>query len=333
MTVKNEEVTESSAGELVVTRTFNAPRELVWKAYTEAEHLMRWWGPKGAVMRVARLDLHPGGHFHYCYQMPDGNEMWGIFVYQEILAPESLIFTSAFSDAEGNIVRAPFSTEWPLEILNTVTFTEHEGQTNITMRGTPLNATDAEHQMFAGASASVQQGIKGTLDQLEEYLATAPNETADPGDLIIERIFDAPRTLVWKAWTDPEQVMRWWGPESFTSPVCKIDLSVGGKYLFCMQSPEGQKYWSTGVYQEISPPEKLVYTDSFADEQGNAVPASYYGMGDDFPFEMLVTVIFEELDGKTRMILRQTGHPPGEMTEMATAGWNGSFDKLAESLR
>ena len=149
----------------------------------------------------------------------------------------------------------------------------------------------------------------------------------------ITRIFEAPRELVWKAWTNPEHLMRWWGPEHFTSPACAIDLRVGGKYHFCMQAPDGQKFWSTGVYQELVAPERMVYSDSFADEEGNAVPASYYGMGDDIPFTMMITVTFEDIGGKTRMTLNHVGLPAGEMSEMTVAGWNGSFDKLAESLR
>jgi uncharacterized protein YndB with AHSA1/START domain len=155
----------------------------------------------------------------------------------------------------------------------------------------------------------------------------------DNKELIITRIFDAPRELVWKAWTEPEQLMRWWGPKSFTSPVCKIDLRVGGVYLYCMRSPEGQDYWNTGVYKEIIPMERLVYTDSFADEKGNVVPATHYGMSADFPFELLVTVAFEELDGKTKMTLRHVGIPAGEMSDLTAASWNESFDKLSESLK
>lgn len=151
--------------------------------------------------------------------------------------------------------------------------------------------------------------------------------------LEITRMFDAPRELVWQAWTDPQHLMRWWGPEHFTSPACQIDLRVGGKYLFCMQAPDGQKFWSTGVYQELAAPERMVYTDSFADEQGNAVSASYYGMGDDIPFTMQVTITFEEVAGQTKMTLRHEGLPVGEMSEMTAQGWNSSFDKLAQSLR
>ncbi|HEY3251392.1 MAG TPA: SRPBCC domain-containing protein [Ignavibacteria bacterium] len=155
----------------------------------------------------------------------------------------------------------------------------------------------------------------------------------EKNELVITRIFDAPRELVWKAWTEPEHFKRWWGPKNFTAPSSKMDLRAGGKYLHCMRSPDGKDFWSTGVYREIVKPEKIVYTDSFADEKGNAVPASHYGMPEDFPTEMVVTVTFEELEGKTKMTLVHSGMPKGEMCEMASGGWNQSFDKLAETLK
>jgi uncharacterized protein YndB with AHSA1/START domain len=157
-------------------------------------------------------------------------------------------------------------------------------------------------------------------------------ETASQ-DLVVTRIFDAPRELVWKAWTDPERMKLWWGPKDYTSPAWKIDLRVGGRYHACMRSPEGQEIWITGVYREIDPPSRLVYTDSFADDKGNVVAASQYGLGDDFPLEMLVTIVLEEHQGKTRMTLRHAGLPAGIMSEMTGSGWNELFDKLAEFLR
>ena len=155
----------------------------------------------------------------------------------------------------------------------------------------------------------------------------------DNKELVITRIFDAPRELVWKAWTEPERFMRWWGPKDFTSPACKIDLRLGGKYLSCMRGPDGQDYWNTGVYREIVEPERIVYTDSFADEHGNVVPASHYGLSAGFPLELQVTVTFEDYGGKTKMTLKHVGIPAGEMSDMTGAGWNESFDKLAESLK
>ena len=151
-------------------------------------------------------------------------------------------------------------------------------------------------------------------------------------ELTITRIFDAPRERVWKAWTDPEFLKKWWGPKNFTAPVIKIDFRVGGKYLSCMRGPDGKDYWSTGVYREIVPLEKLICTDSFADEKGNRVPASHYGMTGHWPLELLVTVTFEELGGKTKMILRHEGIPSGVMRELTETGWSESFDKLAESI-
>lgn len=151
-------------------------------------------------------------------------------------------------------------------------------------------------------------------------------------DLVITRIFDAPRALVWQAWTDPASFMRWWGPKDFTAPACKIDLRVGGVYLYCMRSPEGQDFWNTGVYREIIEFQRIVCTQSVADADGNLVSASHYGMPGDWPAEMLLTVTFEDFGGKTRMTLRHAGIPSGPMSEGAEAGWNGSFDKLAASL-
>ena len=165
-------------------------------------------------------------------------------------------------------------------------------------------------------------------DRTRHTAASAPNE------LVITRVFDAPRSLVWKAWTEPERVALWWGPRIFTAPVCRIDLRVGGEYLYCMRSPDGQDFWSKGTYVEIVPPERIVATDSFSDAQGNVVPASHYGMTGDWPLEMLVTVTFEDLGGKTRLTLRHSGVAAVGAQDRADMGqgWNESLDKLAEHL-
>lgn len=151
-------------------------------------------------------------------------------------------------------------------------------------------------------------------------------------DLVIIRVFDAPCELVWKAWTEPEYLKSWMGPKGYTIPLSEVDLRVGGKSHICMRSPEGQEIHSIGIYKEIVPLQKIVTTDSFADENGSAVPGTHYGLGADFPLELLVTVTFEEEDGKTKMTLRHSGFP-AEMKDMAGAGWNESFDKLEDSLK
>ncbi len=157
------------------------------------------------------------------------------------------------------------------------------------------------------------------------------SDTQQTQELVIERVVDAPLERVWEAWTDPEQMKKWWGPKEFTAPTVEIDLKEGGKYLNCMRSPDGQDFWSTGVYREIVPMEKLVLTDSFADERGNVGPGAHYGMAD-VPLETEVTVTFEDQDGKTKLTLRHAGMPVGEHGSQAEGGWNESLDKLAASL-
>jgi uncharacterized protein YndB with AHSA1/START domain len=163
-------------------------------------------------------------------------------------------------------------------------------------------------------------------------VVSTPERAATGHELVMTRVFDAPRELVWKAWTEPAHIARWWGPKDFTAPDCRMDQRVGGRYHFCMRAPDGKDYWSTGVYREITPPERLVMTDSFADPEGNVVPASFYGLEGEWPLEMVVTVTLEDLGGRTRMTVRHVGLPAEKGSEMAGAGWNESFDKLAASL-
>lgn len=158
--------------------------------------------------------------------------------------------------------------------------------------------------------------------------------------LMITRIFDAPVETVWKMWSEPEMLMKWWGPKDFTCPVAKIDFKVGGKYLSCMHGVPApgmpaQDFWSTGTYKEIVPMKKIVATDSFADENGNVVSASHYGM-EGFPMELQVTLEFEEVEGsKTKMTLRHVGieNIDEKMRSDMEQGWNQSFDKLANILK
>ena len=160
--------------EFVISRVFDAPRELVWKAWTEAERLALWWGPKGSKIRVIKLDVRPGGIFHYAMQFKPGHDIFGRFIYREIVAPERIVFVNSFSDAEGGITRAPFPQlggTWPLEVLNNMTLTEQAGRTTLSLRGSPINATDEEYKTFTSMFDSMRQGFGGTFDQLTEYLA------------------------------------------------------------------------------------------------------------------------------------------------------------------
>ena len=163
----------TAARPFVISRVFEAPRELVWKAWTEAERLERWWGPKGCPVTVNRLEVRPGGLFHYSMALPNGDLWWGRFEYREIEAPGRLVYASAFSDEAGRVTRAPFSETWPLEVLNELTLTEENGRTTLRLEGGPINATDEERAMFESFFASMEQGFGGTMDQLADHLRGA----------------------------------------------------------------------------------------------------------------------------------------------------------------
>ncbi len=156
--------------------------------------------------------------------------------------------------------------------------------------------------------------------------------TTDNKALIITRVFDLPVNKVWDAFTKPEECKKWWGPKGYTCPSASIDLKVGGKYLHCMRSPEGVDMWSTGTYKEIIPQKKLVCTDSFSDEKGNIIPAADLNMPGNWPLELLVTLTFEEVNGKTKMTLDHKGLPP-EILEDCEKGWQQCFDKLEENIK
>lgn len=156
---------------IVITHTFNAPRELVFKTFTESEHLQNWWGPKGWTFHVSKSDFRPGGVFHYSQKPDDGDIMWVKFVYREIVALEKIVYTSFFSDEDGNIVRAPFHASWPMETLNTMIFFEEEGKTTLTINVEPVSPTEEEIRTFEDSRGMTHEGFSGTFDQLDEYLS------------------------------------------------------------------------------------------------------------------------------------------------------------------
>ena len=172
-TAKTSAAEDTDRQEFVITRTFDAPRELVWEAFTDPERMKRWWGPKGFKVIAAKMDLRPGGTYHYGMRAPDGSTMWGKFVYREIVRPERMVFVNSFSDEAGNVTRHPMSPTWPLQMLSTFLFAERDGRTVFTTKWSPLEADETERATFAGGHQSMQQGWTGTLDQLAEYLAKA----------------------------------------------------------------------------------------------------------------------------------------------------------------
>jgi uncharacterized protein YndB with AHSA1/START domain len=164
--------TKATSEPFVISRVLDAPRDLVWKVFTDPEHMKQWWGPKGFTVVASNMDLRPGGIYHYGLKAPDGAPMWGKFVYREITPPERMVFLNSFSDEAGGVTRHPMAPKWPLQMLSTFTFEDlGGGKTKFTVNWRAYNATEEEMAVFDNSRAGMQQGWSGTMENLEAYLA------------------------------------------------------------------------------------------------------------------------------------------------------------------
>lgn len=166
---------QTAAGaDFIISRVFDAPRDLVWKCLTEPERMQQWWGPKGVTIVSPKMDFRPGGIFHYGMKTPDGSVMWGRQIYREIVPPEKIVLINSFSDEKGGLARHPMAPTWPIEMLSVFTFEEMPGgKTKFTVRWSPLNPIAEEQKTFDAGHASMTGGWSGTMEQLEAYLAKA----------------------------------------------------------------------------------------------------------------------------------------------------------------
>lgn len=153
-----------------VSRTLNAPRDLVWHVWTDEQHLMQWFGPKGATMLKSKCDLRVGGMMHCHMEVAQGFQLWARWVFTAVTRPELLAFINSLSDEKGGITRHPMALDWPPEILTTIHFKADGNRTHVSLEFVPVNATAAELKAFEETSSSMEQGWAGTLEKLEEYL-------------------------------------------------------------------------------------------------------------------------------------------------------------------
>jgi uncharacterized protein YndB with AHSA1/START domain len=290
-----------AAHSIVVSRVFNAPRTLVFDAWTDSKHIGHWWGPRGFSITTQSMDARPGGVWQFVMHGPDGVDYPNKITYLEIAKPERLVYDHGDAGAPGY-----FRT--------TVTFDEQGDQTKLTMR--LLFESTAERERVVKAHNAIE-GANQTLERLGEQLGKMQ-------ELIITRVFDAPRELVFRAWTDPERLKRWWGPKGFTNPVCEVDVRPGGTIRIHMRAPDGVVYPMTGVFLEVVVPERLVFTSSALDNHGDPM------------FEILNTVTFAAEGAKTRLTLHASvskvmGQAAPHLAGMEQ-GWSMSLDRLAEEV-
>lgn len=318
--MKSNSTDTQSQREIILTRVFDAPRELVFKVWTEPNHVAQWWGPQGFTTRVTGLDLRPGGKWRYVMIGPDGTEYPAKGVFREVVPPERIVTTDEFDQGFDQVVNA----DLPQGIVMTAIFEDLNGKTKLTLQIMHESAEERRKHEEMGVIA----GWNSSFDCLDQYLAKLDEKSASltltlPSDqeIVMTRVFDAPRRLVWEAWTNPKHVPHWMlGPDDWTMPVCEIDLRQGGAWHFVWRSSDGTEMEMHGLYREIVPYDRLVNTESW---------------GGDWP-ETLNTLLLSEQDGRTTMTSIML-YPSKEARDAALKagmqeGASQSFDRLVEYL-
>jgi uncharacterized protein YndB with AHSA1/START domain len=300
----------ASNREIAVTRVFAAPRELVFRMWTNAEHLANWWGPRGFTITTHEFAFREGGEWRFVMHGPDGTDYPNRIVFDEIEEPGRI----AYSHVSGPLFHAE------------ATFEDRGESTAVTVR---MTFATAELRDRIVAEFNAVEGLVQTLDRLGELTSEA---------FVLSRTFAAPRELVFRAWTDVEHLRQWWGPKGMDVTHCTLDLRPGGVMHYDMRGPDGSTMWGRWIIREFVPPELLVFVLSFSDEEGGVTRAPFFdGV---WPLETLSTVTFEERDGGTTVTLvtvpihatddeRSTFR--GAHASMR-GGWGGSFDQLEAHL-
>jgi uncharacterized protein YndB with AHSA1/START domain len=229
--------------ELVLTREFDAPRSIVFKAWIDPVQLQKWWAPKHFTNPVCEIDPRPGGSIQIEMQGPDGTRYPCGGTFHEIDEPNRLVFTTT-----GNFDGEP---EPQLEVLNTVTFEESNGKTTVKLHAQVLKATPS----MVGALAGMDEGWSGSLDKLGQLVI---GDTSDR-EIATTRLFDAPRDLVFDVFTNPEHLKHWWGPNGFTISTYEYDARPGGIWRLCMHGPDGRDYQNRVVFVDVERPYRLAF--------------------------------------------------------------------------
>jgi len=289
----------SPGKELTITRVLNAPIELVWKVWTDPDHIKNWWGPNGFTNTISEMDVKPGGNWEFIMHGPDGKDYKNKSIFREIIKYKRIVYE--------HITGPRFQT--------TIDFTAQGKKTLLEWRMVFETIEERERTV---KTFKADIGLKQNIFKLEGYLRRASSEK----EMTLTRIINSPREIVFRAWTDPEQLEKWWGPKDFTNPICNIDATPGGEILIHMQAPDRTVYPMAGEFHEILEPEKLVFTSAALDKDGNRL------------FEVLNTVIFSDENGKTTISLHaavsnitEEGRP---YLDGMNEGWAQSIDRLGK---
>jgi len=321
MEVKSTEAKQKATHELFITRIFDAPRELVWRAWSDPAMASQWSGPRAFPAVHVEFDARVGGKWRICLRgCPPGTdtpvEIWQGGVYREIVPQELLVYTFAW-EKRSEVGLADDGD--PHETIITIRFEEHQGKTTMHFHQAFFAAVE-ERDGHRGGWNSAFDRLEDQIGRMQGTFVESRKLDGVPLEVNFTRVFAAPRELVWKAWTDAAILKEWWGPTNFTNPVCEIDARVGGKINIVMRGPDGQEYPMTGVFTQVKPPERLAFDSGALDEKGDQM------------FEITNTVNFETVEGGTEVMLhvsvnKYTPVAPKFLAGM-DQGWNQSLVRL-----
>ncbi len=240
---------------LVTTKLYDAPRALVFRAWTDPTQLARWFPPEGFTSPRCEVDPRPGGVFRVDMKAPDGPPFEGkVFPgpgrIREIVPNERLVFTMTPELEDGQTMPA---------VLMSVRFTDQGGRTMVTVEQTLPTVAEYEAMVKTGMA----EGIRQSLDKLAGVLSGYPSDrgvSVSGRTLTLVRVFAAPRELVWTAYTDPQHITRWMFANDWESPFAEADLRVGGAFRFGMRPADhsGDGFVFDGTYREVVAPERIV---------------------------------------------------------------------------
>jgi uncharacterized protein YndB with AHSA1/START domain len=315
--------------ELTLTRTFDAPRQLVYRAWTDPAHVANWWLPgPGFTVPVCEIDARPGGAFRVDMRGPDGMLYPNNGMFFEAAEPERIVFSTVLLDDASHAVIAN---------LNTIAFEEQGDRTRISMQTRLVHVAPEASEAVAG----MEEGWNNCLARFDERIAAIRAGTdAAPEDeqFVYTREFDAPRDIVFAAWTDAARLAKWFGPAGMDMLRCSIDLRPGGVFHYGMRGPDGQSMWGKWTFREIAAPGLLEFIVSFSDEQRGV---TRHPMSDTWPLQVLSTIRFEDIGRRTRVTM--TASPIGaNETERRTfienkgsmvQGWSGTAAQLDTYLK
>lgn len=316
--------------EIILTRDFEAPRDLVWDAWTDPAHLSRWWGPTGFTTTTQSINIETGGEWRYTMHGPDGTDYHNHIKYLDVKRPERITY-SLGGQVNGQSVT----------MQTTATFEAigpgHQ-RTRITMRS--LFPT-REALEFVVRECGADEGGKQMFARFETFLESRTARSApETSAYVITRVFHAPRDLVYQAWTQRDHLAKWFGPKGVSIAKCTLDLRVGGQFHFAFQMPDGGLMWNKWVFRDIVPSERLVFLVSFSNESGGITRAPF---DPTWPAEMLSVVTFADHAGIGRgtvVTVNWTAHNASEIEQQAFdnghammgGGWSSTLDELAEFL-